>query len=459
MKEGNSTIPNTKLCERMLSPDNIGVAVHNVKRNNGSAGIDGMSVKEIDSYMLENWARIRERILARKYKPQPVKRVEIPKDNGGVRLLGVPCVIDRVIQQAMVQVLQGLFEPTFSEHSYGFRPGRGAEDAVRKAQEYMAEGYQHVVDLDLSKFFDTVNHDLLMTLVDRTLEDKDIRRLIFDYLKSGVMADGSFTATDEGTPQGGPLSPLLSNIYLTPYDKELEKRGHKFVRYADDCNIFTKSAYACKRVKDSVVKFLENKMKLKVNMEKTEAGRGAGSSFLGFTFMTYGKGGKLGMCKPKARKIEKFEQKIKEITGRNRGISIQKLISELNAYIRGWINYYARGFIKRYLEDKIVPWIHRRIRQYLWKQWKKPGRREEMLRKLCPPKARWKLENFHAYSSNRYWYFSKAVLNPFIPKSAIIEEYGLLDILAYYERAHAKRMEMDRLVHECRQLTLGFEFD
>ena len=245
--------PNTKLCERMLSPYNLEVAVQNVKRNKGSAGVDGMRVEEIDRFMRDDWARIREQILARKYKPKPVKRVEIPKDNGGVRLLGVPCVVDRVIQQAMVQVLTPVFEPTFSDFSYGFRPNRSAEDAVRKAQEYMAEGYSHVVDLDLSKFFDTVNHDLLMTFVDRTLDDKDIRRLIYVYLKSGVMADESFTATEEGTPQGGPLSPLLSNIYLTPYDKELEKRGLRFVRYADDCNIFTKSKYSCKRVKDSVV--------------------------------------------------------------------------------------------------------------------------------------------------------------------------------------------------------------
>ena len=195
--------PNTKLCERMLSPYNLEVAVQNVKRNKGSAGVDGMGVEEIDRFMRDDWARIREQILARKYKPKPVKRVEIPKDNGGVRLLGVPCVVDRVIQQAMVQVLTPVFEPTFSDFSYGFRPNRSAEDAVRKAQEYMAEGYSHVVDLDLSKFFDTVNHDLLMTFVDRTLDDKDIRRLIYVYLKSGVMADGSFTATEEGTPQGG----------------------------------------------------------------------------------------------------------------------------------------------------------------------------------------------------------------------------------------------------------------
>ena len=233
MREGNPLEPNTRLCEEMLSPYNLEVAVRNVKRNKGSAGVDGMRIEELDAFMRDGWPRIREQILARKYKPKPVKRVEIPKDNGGVRLLGVPCVVDRVIQQAMVQVLTPVFEPTFSDVSYGFRPNRSAEDAVRKAEEYMAEGYNHVVDLDLSKFFDTVNHDLLMTFVDRTLEDKDIRRLIFSYLKSGVMTDGSFHATEEGTPQGGPLSPMLSNIYLTPYDRELEKRGLRFVRYAD----------------------------------------------------------------------------------------------------------------------------------------------------------------------------------------------------------------------------------
>ena len=336
--------PNTKLCERMLSPYNLEVAVQNVKRNKGSAGVDGMGVEEIDRFMRDDWARIREQILARKYKPKPVKRVEIPKDNGGVRLLGVPCVVDRVIQQAMVQVLTPVFEPTFSDFSYGFRPNRSAEDAVRKAQEYMAEGYSHVVDLDLSKFFDTVNHDLLMTFVDRTLDDKDIRRLIYVYLKSGVMADGSFTATEEGTPQGGPLSPLLSNIYLTPYDKELEKRGLRFVRYADDCNIFTKSKYSCKRVKDSVIRFLESKMKLKVNMEKTEARSAVGSSFLGFTFLTLkGDDGQLGYCKPKQKKLDAFTRKIREILKRNRGVSIQRIVAELNAYLRGWINYYARS--------------------------------------------------------------------------------------------------------------------
>ena len=255
-------------------------------------------MKDLDAYLEENWPRIKEQILTRQYKPKPVRRVEIEKENGGVRLLGIPCLIDRVIQQAMVQVLQPVFEPTFSEYSYGFRPNRSAEDAVRQAQIYMAEGYTHVVDLDLSKFFDTINHDLLMTLIDQKMRDKDIRRLIYVYLKSGVMSDGCLIATEEGTPQGGPASPLLANIYLTPYDKKLEERGLKFVRYADDCNIFTKSNYACKRVKASAIRFLEGKLKLKVNMEKTEARRAVGSSFLGFTFLTTKKreNGELVVC-------------------------------------------------------------------------------------------------------------------------------------------------------------------
>ena len=441
MKEGNLREPNTELCRRMLSPHNLEVAISNVKRNKGSAGIDGMEVSEIDEYMEDNWTRIEEQILARTYKPKPVKRVEIPKENGGVRLLGIPCVIDRVIQQAMVQVLQPVFEPIFSEYSYGFRPGRSAEDAVRKAQEYMAEGYRYVVDLDLSKFFDTVNHDFLMSQVDRTLEDKDIRRLIYVYLKSGVMTNGCMMETEEGTPQGGPLSPLLSNIYLTPYDKELEKRGHRFVRYADDCNIFTKSKYSAKRVKESVIRFLESRMKLKVNMEKTEARRAVGSSFLGFTFTTTKSRDGLGMCRPKQKKIEKFEQCIREITERSRGVSAERMISELNAYLRGWISYYARGNFKGWLRDE-ASWIRRRVRQYLWKLWKKAGARKQHLLELGVPKW-WTTKYAKGLSSNRYWRMSNA-LRSAITNDILQEKLGMLNIEAYYEAKHKERMEWDR---------------
>lgn len=440
MKGENRKEPNTELCRRMLSLQNLEKAINAVKRNKGSAGVDGVKVNEIESYMRQNWKHIEEQILARTYKPQPVKRVEIPKDNGGVRLLGVPCVIDRVIQQAMVQVLTPVFEPTFSDHSYGFRPNRSAEDAVRKAQEYMAEGYKHVVDLDLSKFFDRVNHDYLMTLVDNTLKDKDIRRLIFVYLKSGVMCEGCLIPSEEGTPQGGPLSPMLSNIYLTPYDKELERRGHKFVRYADDCNIFTKSKYACNRVKESVIRFLEGKMKLKVNTEKTEARRVVGSSFLGFTFITRTSNEGLGYCKPKEKKLRKFEEKIREITSRSRGVAFSVVIQELNAYIRGWINYYARSNISKFIELKAT-WIRRRLRQYLWKQWKTPGNRRDNLRELGVPK--WKLDKITCYSSCR-WYKMGNILGAYITNDILLSKFKLIDIEGEYKRLHKERRLLDR---------------
>ena len=440
MKGENRKEPNTELCRRMLSLQNLEKAINAVKRNKGSAGVDGVKVDEIESYMHQNWKHIEEQILARTYKPQPVKRVEIPKDNGGVRLLGVPCVIDRVIQQAMVQVLTPVFEPTFSDYSYGFRPNRSAEDAVRKAQEYMAEGYEHVVDLDLSKFFDRVNHDYLMTLVDNTLKDKDIRRLIFVYLKSGIMCDGCLIPSEEGTPQGGPLSPMLSNIYLTPYDKELERRGHKFVRYADDCNIFTKSKYACNRVKESVIRFLEGKMKLKVNTEKTEARRVEGSSFLGFTFTTRVSTEGLGYCRPKDKKLRKFEDKIREITSRSRGVAFSAVVQELNAYIRGWINYYARSNIHSYIKEKAA-WIRRRLRQYLWKQWKTPSNRRDKLQELGIPK--WRLDKINCYSSCR-WYKISSILSPYITNNTLFNKFNLVDIEGEYKRLHRERRLLDR---------------
>ena len=440
MKGENHKEPNTELCRRMLSLQNLEKAINAVKRNKGSAGVDGVKVDEIESYMHQNWKHIEEQILARTYKPQPVKRVEIPKDNGGVRLLGVPCVIDRVIQQAMVQVLTPVFEPTFSDYSYGFRPNRSAEDAVRKAQEYMAEGYKHVVDLDLSKFFDRVNHDYLMTLVDNTLKDKDIRRLIFVYLKSGIMCDGCLIPSEEGTPQGGPLSPMLSNIYLTPYDKELERRGHKFVRYADDCNIFTKSKYACNRVKESVIRFLERKMKLKVNTEKTEARRVEGSSFLGFTFTTRVSTEGLGYCRPKDKKLRKFEDKIREITSRSRGVAFSAVVQELNAYIRGWINYYARSNIHSYIKEKAA-WIRRRLRQYLWKQWKTPSNRRDKLQELGIPK--WRLDKINCYSSCR-WYKISSILSPYITNNTLFNKFNLVDIEGEYKRLHRERRLLDR---------------
>lgn len=460
MREENLKLPNTSLCEKMLSPDNLLTAVKNVKSNKGSAGVDGMTVNELDKFIAEgNLARVAEQILARKYKPKPVKRITIPKDNGGVRLLGVPCVVDRVIQQAMVQVLQPEFEPTFSDFSYGFRPKRSAEDAVRQAQSYKAQGYNYVVDLDLSKFFDTVNHDLLMGLIDKTMHDKDIRRLIFEYLKAGVMIGEVFAETEEGTPQGGPLSPLLSNIYLTPYDKELERRGHKFVRYADDCNIFVKSKYSAKRVKENVTKFLENKMKLKVNKEKTEARKFTGSKFLGFTFLAQrNKENNLCMCKPKDGKIEEFKRRVREITKRNRGARASIVITELNQYIRGWMNYYARSSFAKGVR-KLAGWVRRRVRQYLWKQWKTAANRKKKLLQLGATQN--SMERVDGWSSNKYWKMALAIQNVFQKEMLHkcmrnINAVNLINIEETWKEMHAKRMKRDKDYFETLEIVRAY---
>jgi RNA-directed DNA polymerase len=449
MRKEDRSRPNTKLCEQLISFTNIHEAVKKVMQNKGCAGIDGMTVNELPAYFEAHWIEIREQIVTRTYKPQPVLRVEIPKDNGGVRLLGIPTAVDRVIQQALVQVLTPVFEPTFSEFSFGFRPGRSAEDAVRLAQTYMSEGYKRVVDLDLSKFFDTVNHDILMGLIDKYMDDKDVRRLIYVFLKSGVMTNGSMMATALGTPQGGPLSPLLSNIYLTPYDRELEKRGLRFVRYADDCNLFTKSKMSSYRVRDNTKSYLERKLKLQVNMEKTEARRAYGSTFLGFMFMSYGRRGKLGMTVPQKKKLKKLEDRIRLITKRNRGVSSEVVIRELNSVLRGWIGYFARSYIKNYL-TRLMEWIRRRIRQYLWKQWKNGKNRRHRLRQLGV--GEWKLRKWKL-GSNSYWKMAGS-MNYLISNESIHGRYGLVDILGYYHKLHAKRMELDGIVLDFRYNSL-----
>jgi group II intron reverse transcriptase/maturase len=449
MRKEDKSRPNTNLCEQLISFANIQEAIRKVVANKGACGVDEMEVSELPGYFDAHWPEIRKQIVSRKYKPQPVLRVEIPKDSGGVRLLGIPTAIDRVIQQAMVQVLTPVFEPTFSDYSFGFRPNRSAEDAVRLAQTYMSEGYRHVVDLDLSKFFDTVNHDILMGLVDKHMEDKDIRRLIFVFLKSGVMTNGSMMATALGTPQGGPLSPMLSNIYLTPYDRELEYRGLRFVRYADDCNIFTKSKRSSYRVRDNAKSYLERKLKLRVNMDKTEARRASGSSFLGFTFLTYGKRERLGMVIPNKKKLKKLEDRIRLITRRNRGVKIDTVIRELNSMLRGWIGYFARSSMKKYLEQ-LMEWTRRRIRQYLWKQWKNGRNRKHRLRQLGVSDSvlkHWKL------GSNSYWKMAGA-MNCLLHSKTIHTHFGLLDVLGYYKNLYAKRMEADRGVLDFRYHSL-----
>lgn len=436
MRKENPRLPNTELCAKLISIENINEAIAKVKKNRGSSGIDGMNVSELETYVHENIDEIRSRILARKYRPKAVRRVEIPKDNGKTRMLGIPTVLDRMIQQAVVQVITPLFEPTFSDYSYGYRPGKSAEDAVRQAQTYIAEGYRFVVDMDLSKFFDTVNHDKLMGMVDETLEDKDIRRLIFSFLKSGVMKDGVNVATEVGTPQGGVISPLLSNIYLTPFDKEMEKRGVKFIRYADDIQLFAKSMMASYRIRDNAIKYLEKKLKLQINKEKTKVGKANGAKILGFVFQTRGRkfedgSIKIGRCVPRSKSFEKLKTKIREITKRNRGVSLSMVISQLNSLIRGWINYYARSSIKCKLTE-IMQWTRRRVRQYTYKLWKTSKNRKHQLRLLGTEE--WKIKKVKC-SSRSYWKMG-GVMNRYITNNIIKDKFGLIDGVQLYVERH-----------------------
>lgn len=448
MRKENPRLPNTELCATLISTENINEAIAKVRANRGSPGIDGMSTKDLEPYVNSNIEEIRSRILTRKYQPNAVRRVEIPKDNGKTRMLGIPTVVDRMVQQAVVQVITPLFEPTFSTFSYGYRPGRSAEDAVRQAQTYIAEGYRFVVDMDLSKFFDTVNHDKLMGMVDETLYDKDIRRLIFSFLKAGVIENGVKVETTIGTPQGGVISPILSNIYLTPFDKEMEKRGIKFIRYADDIQLFAKSMMASYRIKDNTIKYLEKKLKLKVNKEKTEARKANGSKILGFVFQTRGKrfedgSVKLGRSVPREKSIEKLKTRIREITSRSRGVSLKMVISQLNSLLRGWINYYARSSIKSKIRN-LMEWTRRRVRQYAYKIWKTSKNRKHQLRLLGIEE--WKIQSLKC-SSRSYWKMSK-VFGRFIYNKILEEQLGLINGLELYIEKHEEKKRKDDNIQE-----------
>jgi RNA-directed DNA polymerase len=352
-----------QLMEEVCDRGNLEAAWKRVKRNKGGPGVDGMSIDDAKGYLRENWLNIRSHLLAGSYQPQPVKRVEIPKPEGGVRLLGVPCVVDRLIQQALLQVLQEQWDPTFSEHSYGFRPERSAHQAVAQAQTYIAEGYGIVVDLDLEKFFDRVNHDSLMARVAARVTDKRVLKLIRAYLKAGVMEDGLVKPVDEGTPQGGPLSPLLSNLVLDDLDRELTRRGHRFCRYADDCNIYVRSHRAGERVMASISRFLSQKLRLKVNETKSAVARPEERKFLGFSISNDGSERRIA---PKA--LDKFQARIRVITRRTRGISLQQLLEDLTPYLMGWRGYFGFCQTPRVLMN-LEAWIRRRLRSYLWRQW------------------------------------------------------------------------------------------
>jgi RNA-directed DNA polymerase len=334
-----------------------------------------MTIDAAKDYLREHWPNIRAQLLEGTYQPQPVKRAEIPKPDGGIRKLGVPCVVDRLIQQAMLQVFQERWDPTFSEHSYGFRPGRSAQQAVAQAQRYVAEGYNVVVDLDLEKFFDRVNHDSLMARVAARVSDKRVLKLIRAFLNTGVMEDGLVRPVDEGTPQGGPLSPILSNLVLDDLDKELARRGHRFCRYADDCNIYVRSRRAGERVMASVSRFLTNRLRLKVNEAKSAVARPEERKFLGFSISNDGSERRIA---PKA--LDKFKGRIRDMTRRTRGFSLQQLIKELKPYIVGWRGYFGVCQTPRVLTN-LEAWIRRRLRLYLWRQWRTRQNRFAELRR------------------------------------------------------------------------------
>jgi len=420
--EGKS---NVELWEQVWEKGNLTTALKRVESNGGAPGIDGMTVKDLRGYLKGHWLEIREALESGAYKPSPVRRVEIPKPDGGVRLLGIPSVIDRLLQQAIAQVLTPIFERKFSPHSYGFRPGRSAHDAIKQAQEYIQAGDEWVVDIDLEKFFDRVNHDMLMARVAREVKDKRVLKLIRAYLNSGVMVNGVVMETGEGTPQGGPLSPLLSNIMLDDLDKELEKRGHKFVRYADDCNIYVKTPRAGERVMESVREFLEKKLKLKVNQKKSKIDRAVRVKFLGFSFYKY-KGEIL--IRVAGRSLERFRDKLRRLTKRTRSGKLEDIIQEINTYIVGWIGYYRQAKTPS-IYAELDGWIRRRLRQMVWKRWKRGTTRYRELVKLGVPN-RWAQEGAGGTSP---WHMSASpVINQAL-SNGYFRDLGLKSIKIRYQ--------------------------
>ena len=413
--------------EQILSKDNLNAAYLQVVRNKGAAGIDGMTVGELGAYLSENGENIREQLRTRKYKPQPVRRVEIPKPDGGIRNLGVPTVIDRFVQQAVAQVLTPIFEEQFHDHSYGFRPNRCAQQAVLKALEMMDDGHSWIVDIDLAKFFDTVDHDKLMAIFGRTIKDGDVISVVRKFLVSGVMIDDEYEDTGIGTPQGGNISPLLANIMLNELDKELEERGLDFVRYADDLIIMVGSRQAAERVMRSVTRYIEERLGLKVNAEKSRVDKPKGIKYLGFGFYydSFAKGYK---ARPHPKAAAKFKAQMKKYTCRSWGVSNGYKVKKLNQLIRGWINYFGIGSMKG-LCKRLDSQIRYRLRMCIWKHWKTPKNKEKNLVKLGMPRwAAHKVANTGnriAHMCHNGW-VQKAISNK------RLAEYGLISMLDYY---------------------------
>lgn len=417
----------SELLEKILDRNNMNMAYKKVYANKGVSGVDGVTLDELKDYINENWEVIQQQIRTRVYKPQPVKRVEIPKPNGGVRNLGIPTAMDRVIQQAMVQVLSPICELHFSEFSYGFRPNRSCEMAVLKLLEYFNDGYVWMVDIDLEKFFDNVPQDKLMSYVHRVINDGDTESLIRKYLQAGVMIKGVKHETEVGTPQGGNLSPMLSNIILTELDKELEFRGLRFTRYADDCMIVVKSEASAKRVMRTITEWIERKLGLKVNMTKTKVTTPSKVKYLGFGFYFDSKS-QSWKPRPHEESLMKFKRKLKALTSRSWSINLRERIKKLNPVIRGWINYFSICHMKTHM-DKIDSHLRTRLRVVIWKQWKVPSRRQWGLQKLGINKA---LARRTAYMGDHYqWVVTKTCVVRAISKEKLAHA-GLVHCLDYY---------------------------
>jgi len=422
----------SKLLEEVLSQSNMKIACKKVCANKGAGGVDDVTVEQLNDYMKDNWDNIKEQIRRREYKPLPVRRVEIPKPSGGVRKLGIPTVMDRAIQQGIVQVINPMCEPLFSEWSYGFRPNRSCEMAIRQLLIYLNEGYEWIVDIDLEKFFDNVPQDKLMSLVHNIINDGDTESLIRRFLKAGVMTQQGFEETNLGTPQGGNLSPLLSNIMLNELDKELEARGLRFTRYADDCVIAVRSESSAKRVMRTVTDWIQRKLGLKVNMTKTHITRPTKLKYLGFGFYKDSKA-KEWRCRPHQDSIARFKAKLKSLTSRKMPDKVTVKIVKINQVTRGWINYYAFGSMKRAMTI-IDAHLRTRLRIIIWKQWKVPSKRQWGLQKLGIGRD---LARLTAYCGDRYYWIATKTCVVKAISEEILAKAGLISCLDYYESRHA----------------------
>jgi RNA-directed DNA polymerase len=416
-----------QLMEAVVERENMFAALHKVESNAGSAGVDRITVEQLRAYLREHWLAIKVELLEGRYKPQPVRGVKIPKPGGkGMRQLGIPTVVDRLIQQALHQVLQPIFDSGFSESSYGFRPNRSAHQALRQARRHVAEGRRWIVDLDLEKFFDRVNHDVLMSRVARKIKDKRVLKVIRRYLQAGIMEDGLVSPRTEGTPQGGPLSPLLSNILLDELDKELERRGHRFCRYADDCNIYVRSKRSAERVMATLSRYLQERLRLKVNREKSAVERPWNRKFLGYS-MTWDRYPRL---KVEKTSIQRMKAKLKDLFRQGRGRNIKRFIEELKPVLVGWANYFSLSDVKGNFEE-LDGWIRRRLRCLLWQHWKRPATRKGNLQKQG-------LDELHAWKSasnghGSWWNAGASHMNQAFPKK-YFDTLGLVSLLDQVER-------------------------